>query len=338
MAENWMPDGVSALCEALRKQGYEAYPVGGCVRDLLLGRTPADWDVATAALPEVVQACFSRTAPTGLGHGTITVWMGEERIEVTTFRRETGYSDARRPDRVSFGVGLTEDLSRRDFTVNAMALGADGAVIDPFGGQADGAAGLLRCVGDADRRFCEDALRMLRAVRFSAQLGFQIERETAAAIKRNVSRAAYLSGERIRVELEKTLLSQRPGQAEQMVASGLLDALFDQWHAERKWSILAQAPATPVARWRAFCAVTGFPIAALPVERKLRRAVEHPEQDAIKELTLSGGALCALGLTGKEVGRMQRRLAAHIEGNPGDNTREKLVALAEDWINESKKL
>lgn len=206
---NW-PAPVAACCGTLRRAGHEACPVGGCVRDLLLGRAPGDWDIATSARPEAVTALFERTVPTGLKHGTVTVLLGGMALEVTTFRGESGYSDGRHPDRVTFGVGLREDLARRDFTINAMALAPDGSVLDPFGGRADLARRLIRCVGEPERRFTEDALRMLRAVRFAAQLGFSLEARTAAALASCAPLLERVSGERIRAELEKTLLSPHP--------------------------------------------------------------------------------------------------------------------------------
>ena len=157
-----IPGPVRACCAALWEAGHAAYPVGGCVRDLLLDRAPGDWDAATSALPWEVQALFPRTVPTGLRHGTVTVLLDGMPIEVTTFRGESGYSDGRHPDRVIFGVGLEADLARRDFTVNALALGPEGGVIDRFGGLSDLDGRRVRCVGDPDRRFREDALRMLR--------------------------------------------------------------------------------------------------------------------------------------------------------------------------------
>ena len=331
MAENHIPERVSALCGVLRGAGYLAYPVGGCVRDLLLGRAPDDWDVTTSALPRQVRALFAHTIPTGIQHGTVTVLLEGAAVEVTTFRREGGYHDGRHPGQVSFDAGLEEDLGRRDFTVNAMALGEDGAVIDPFGGRADLAAGLIRCVGEPDRRFGEDALRMLRAVRFAARLGFDIAEETAAAIPRNSHRAGRLSGERVKSEVEKILLSPRPDWVGRAVEWGLLNHLFSAWPKGTDWSALNREPPTRIARWRAFCRLTGFPITALPVERALRRGVEHPELEAVGRLALSGGELCALGLAGREVSAMQRRLGAHILERPEDNTREKLLGLAERW-------
>jgi tRNA nucleotidyltransferase (CCA-adding enzyme) len=338
MGKNHIPAGVSALCAALRGAGHEAYPVGGCVRDLLLGRAPEDWDVCTSALPEEVEALFEKTIPTGVVHGTVTVLLGREKIEVTTFRREGGYADARHPDAVHFDAGLTEDLSRRDFTVNAMALGPDGAVVDPFGGQADLKIGVIRCVGAADRRFAEDALRMLRAVRFSAQLGFAIEEKTASAIRANAYRAAALSGERVKAELEKILLSLQPQRVEVLAKAGVLNHLYSGWPAGADWDSLAAVPARRSERWRAFCALTGFPICALPVERSLRRAVEHPELELLAKLKISGGEICALGLRGPEVSAMQRRLAAHIQASPEDNIRETLLRLVERWSHERKNL
>ncbi|MFQ8761609.1 MAG: hypothetical protein ACLSAF_21260 [Intestinimonas sp.] len=150
---NQVPTPVRVCCAALWEAGYEACPVGGCIRDTLLGRPPGDWDVASSALPETVVSLFPRTVPTGLRHGTVTVLLGDMSLEVTAFRREGDYADGRHPDAVSFGVGLREDLARRDFTVNAMALRRDGTLADPFGGQADLDAGLIRCVGNPDRRF-----------------------------------------------------------------------------------------------------------------------------------------------------------------------------------------
>ena len=334
MPEFHIPQSVSALCQRLRGSGHEAYPVGGCVRDLLLERVPGDWDVTTSAPPERVIELCEHTIPTGIQHGTVTVLYDGESIEVTTFRRESGYTDGRHPGNVTFDAGLEEDLSRRDFTVNAMALDGEGRVIDRFGGQVDLMARLIRCVGEPDLRFTEDALRMFRAVRFSAQLGFAIAEETAAAIARNAHRAERLSGERVKAELEKTLLSPCPERVGLAVECGLLDHLFTGWPEKMEWETLRAVPAAQIKRWQAFCALTGFPIAALPTERALRRGVEHPELEAIQSLRISGGELCALGLEGAAVSAMQRRLAAHITAHPGDNNREKLVELAEAWKHE----
>jgi tRNA nucleotidyltransferase (CCA-adding enzyme) len=211
MKSDMVPLAVRRVCERLQKSGAQAVVVGGCVRDALLGRVPKDWDVATSAHPEDVQKAFRKTIPTGIQHGTVTVMEGGEAIEVTTFRGEGAYSDARRPDHVIFGVTLEEDMSRRDFTVNAMAFDplAEG-VIDPFGGQVDLAKKLLRAVGDAAARFREDGLRVMRAVRFAAVLEFAIEPATLAAIPSALESLKKVAAERVQVELYKLLGSARP--------------------------------------------------------------------------------------------------------------------------------
>ena len=205
-----LPRAIRGILETLEAAGHRGYVVGGCVRDALLGKVPDDFDICTSALPEQTMALFPRTIPTGLQHGTVTVLYEGMTAEVTVFRRETTYSDHRRPDAVAFTDSLTEDLSRRDFTVNAMAMDRRGILQDPFGGRADLAAGILRCVGDPDTRFQEDALRMFRGLRFSAQLGFPLHPDTAAAMRRNAHLGRFVAPERARTELEKTLLSPRP--------------------------------------------------------------------------------------------------------------------------------
>ncbi len=320
-------DGWAAECLGrLRRAGWAAYPVGGCVRDLLLGRKPGDVDICTSAPPSAVLTLFPTAVPTGLKHGTVTVPGERGGIEITTFRREGGYADGRHPDAVAFDVGLEQDLSRRDFTVNAMALAEDGTVIDPFGGREDLKKRRIRCVGEADRRFAEDALRMLRAVRFCAQLGFTMEEKTAAALGRNAHRVEKVSRERIRVELEKTLLSPRPELVGKMMDAGLLDHLYP-FPRGVDLSALRELPPRAEDRWRGFCAETGFPISALPVERRLRRAVEHPELAVIPKLALSGRDLMALGLRGPEISAAQKKLALHVLEHRGDNTSEKLKEL-----------
>ena len=214
---------LNILC-ALDSAGHRAVLAGGCVRDSLLGRRPSDWDIASSASPEEVLALFPRCVPTGIKHGTVTVLSGGGSVEVTAFRAEGGYSDHRRPDSVSFGCPLEADLARRDLTVNAMAMDAAGEITDPFGGRDDLRRRLLRCVGEPERRFDEDALRMLRTVRFSAQLGFEIEPRTLEAIRALAHLASGLSAERVRDELLKTLRSPAPGLVWQLVDIGLLGA------------------------------------------------------------------------------------------------------------------
>ena len=205
-----IPDFALAAINILNKSGYEAYAVGGCVRDSLMGKLPNDWDICTNAHPEKVTAVFDgfKTIPTGLKHGTITIIIDNNPLEITTFRRDGEYSDSRRPDSVLFVPDLKEDLSRRDFTINAMAYSEKDGLIDFFGGRADLEKKLIRCVGEADIRFSEDALRILRAVRFSSVLGFEIEDKTSAALIEKKNRLSRVSPERIAAEMNKLLLGK----------------------------------------------------------------------------------------------------------------------------------
>lgn len=227
-----IPLPVHALCRTLRGAGHEAYLVGGGLRDLLLGRghATADWDVATSAHPQVVAPLFSHVIATGLQHGTVTVVEGGLAIEVTTYRTETSYRDGRRPEQVIFVRRLEDDLARRDFTINAMALDTEsGALVDPFGGEADLGRGLIRAVGIARERFTEDGLRCLRAVRFAAVLRFDIEAQTLAAIPPTLGTFRRVAQERVLVELHKLLCGARPALGlEPMERSGLLAEILPE--------------------------------------------------------------------------------------------------------------
>ena len=205
-----LPTKVKQIISRLEKADFEAYAVGGCVRDSILGRSPEDWDITTSAKPEEVKKLFSTTIDTGLQHGTVTVVIEKEGFEVTTFRLDGDYTDGRHPDRVAFTSSLTEDLRRRDFTINAMAYSEKRGLIDEFDGERDLEDGVIRAVGDACERFSEDALRMLRAIRFASQLNFKIADETFDAIKELSPNIAKVSVERIAKELEKLLLSGNP--------------------------------------------------------------------------------------------------------------------------------
>lgn len=208
-----IPSGVRHILQTLNGAGYEAYLVGGCVRDLLRGVEPHDWDICTSARPEETEDCFAgcRMIETGLKHGTVTVLEEGEPYEITTYRTEGPYSDSRRPDYVEFVSSLEADLSRRDFTMNAIALGLDGSLRDPFGGAADIEAGLIRCVGEPARRFREDGLRVMRALRFGAVFGYEIEEKTAQAIHENRRMLEHVAAERINVELCKLLMGEKAG-------------------------------------------------------------------------------------------------------------------------------
>ena len=205
-----IPPFAAAVIGKLCADGYEAYAVGGCVRDTMLGRAPNDWDVTTSALPETTLSLFScadgfKAVPTGIAHGTVTVISGGEPVEVTTFRVDGKYSDHRRPDSVGFTGRLEEDLARRDFTINAMAYSPERGLIDPYGGERDLGDRIIRCVGEPERRFDEDALRILRALRFASTLGFEIDDQTAEAAVRLRALILDISRERVSAELEKLL-------------------------------------------------------------------------------------------------------------------------------------
>ncbi|MDE6604226.1 MAG: CCA tRNA nucleotidyltransferase [Lachnospiraceae bacterium] len=205
-----LPDKVQNIINTLEEAGYEAYAVGGCVRDSMLGRKPDDWDITTSAKPEEMKRLFPRTVDTGIKHGTVTVLLGGEGFEVTTYRIDGVYEDGRHPTEVNFTSNLKEDLRRRDFTINAMAYNARSGLVDLYGGLSDMENRVIRCVGDAKERFDEDALRMLRAVRFSAQLGFRIDEATGEAVKALATNLQKISAERIQVELVKLVISPHP--------------------------------------------------------------------------------------------------------------------------------
>ena len=205
-----IPSNAEKILHILEENGYEAYVVGGCVRDSILGRNPNDWDITTSASPQQVKELFQRTVDTGLQHGTVTVLMDKEGYEVTTYRVDGDYEDGRHPKQVMFTSSLEEDLKRRDFTINAMAYHPERGLVDLFHGMEDMEHKIVRCVGDPMERFHEDALRILRAVRFSAQLGFTIEEKTKAGIQALAPNLKCVSAERIQTELVKLLVSPHP--------------------------------------------------------------------------------------------------------------------------------
>ena len=205
-----LPEKVKYIIDRITEAGYEAYAVGGCVRDSILGREPDDWDITTSAKPQQIKALFRRTVDTGIAHGTVTVMLDREGYEVTTYRIDGEYEDHRHPREVVFTSQLVEDLRRRDFTINAMAYNESAGLVDAFDGMGDIRRGMIRCVGCARERFTEDALRILRALRFSAQLGYEIQEDTGEAIRELAPSLAAISAERIQTELVKLLLSHHP--------------------------------------------------------------------------------------------------------------------------------
>ena len=224
-----LPDDVRFIIDTITKAGYEAYAVGGCIRDSLLGKEPDDYDITTSAMPQVVKSLFRRTVDTGLQHGTVTVMIKEKGYEITTYRIDGEYEDGRHPSEVKFTRSLEEDLKRRDFTINAMAYNDAAGLVDIFDGIGDLKNGIIRCVGNPVDRFSEDALRMLRAIRFSAQLGYKIEEETFEAIKELASGISKVSQERIQIELLKTLVSKNPGYLRLAYESGLTKVFLPEF-------------------------------------------------------------------------------------------------------------
>ena len=260
----------------LNSQGYEAYLVGGCVRDLLMGGAPKDWDVTTDATPEEVKMAFGgfKTVETGLKHGTLTVLIEGAPLEITTYRVDGDYEDNRRPASVTFTKNLREDAARRDFTINAIAMDARGDVVDYFGGEADIFAKKVRCVGVPGERFREDGLRLLRALRFASALGFSIEEETRKAIHENKELLKNISSERIQAELTGILCGQNAKKTLRnyvdVIGVAIPEVLpmvgFDQrtpYHCYDVWehtlAVIESAPATPVMRWTALLHDVGKP-------------------------------------------------------------------------------
>lgn len=226
-----LPEKVNQIITTLQSHGYEAYAVGGCVRDSLLGRRPEDWDITTSAAPEETKALFERTFDTGIEHGTVTVLLGKEGFEVTTYRIDGEYEDSRHPREVLFTRNLREDLKRRDFTINAMAYNYQDGLVDIFGGMKDLEDRVIRCVGAAEERFTEDALRILRAVRFSAQLDFEIEEATQEAIQKLAPSLERISAERIQAELVKLLISEHPEKLREAYSMGITRVILPEFDA-----------------------------------------------------------------------------------------------------------
>lgn len=270
-----IPEEVGRIIGILEEHGYEAYAVGGCVRDSLLHRIPEDWDITTSAMPAQVKALFRRTVDTGIVHGTVTVLMGKKSFEVTTYRIDGDYEDSRHPRQVTYTKMLEEDLKRRDFTINAMAYNPRTGLVDRLGGEEDLKRKVIRCVGCARERFTEDALRILRAVRFSAQLGFVIEEETKAAARELVPTLEKISRERIQTEVTKLLISDHPQYFRELYEAGITAQIFPEFDVmmktgqntpyhcytvgEHTLAMLGFVGASPVLRWTALLHDCGKP-------------------------------------------------------------------------------
>ncbi len=266
-----IPEPARMIIDRLNEHGYEAYVVGGCVRDMILKREPGDWDITTSARPEQVKALFNRTLDTGIQHGTVTIMVGKEGYEVTTFRVDGDYTDGRHPDTVTFTPSLEEDLKRRDFTINAMAYNHNTGLVDIFGGREDIDRKVIRCVGNPTERFTEDALRILRAIRFSAQLGFEIEDATRQAITEIAPNLIHVSKERIQVELTKLLLSDRPQTMKLVYETGISPYVSETFHkmGEIFGDMPITVPAKKALRWALFLR-KGTPEQAVRILRDLK--------------------------------------------------------------------
>lgn len=273
-----MPKGAEFIIRSLEKSGFEAYIVGGCVRDAVLGREPEDWDITTSARPEEVKSIFRTTVDTGIEHGTVTVLLpkdetGEEvrSFELTTFRIDGEYEDSRHPKRVSFTSSLTEDLARRDFTINAMAYHMDMGLIDPFSGMIDLENKTLRAVGKAEERFKEDALRMMRGIRFSAQLNFSLEEDCFMGMRKLKENLGKVSKERIAVELWKLLASEHPEKVEMLFSTGLSPYITRDFPKIGEAGIpilIPEAPKEKILRFGLF--LRNVPIYAVKILRELK--------------------------------------------------------------------
>lgn len=314
-----IPEPARKIIDRLNEHGYEAYVVGGCVRDMILKREPGDWDITTSARPEQVKALFTRTLDTGIQHGTVTIMVGKEGYEVTTFRVDGDYTDGRHPDTVTFTPSLEEDLKRRDFTINAMAYNHNTGLVDIFGGREDIDRKVIRCVGNPTERFTEDALRILRAIRFSAQLGFEIEDATRQAITEIAPNLVHVSKERIQVELTKLLLSDRLEAMKLVYETGISPYVSETFHkmGEMIGDMPVTVPAKKSLRWALFLR-KGTPEQAVRILRDLKL-----DNDTIYQVKVLTGwierSICGeIALPDEKTDEMcTRENAAELEFMPG---------------------
>ncbi len=318
-----LPEKVSYIITKLKKAGYDAYAVGGCIRDSVLGREPQDWDITTSAKPEQVKAVFGHTIDTGIRHGTVTVMLDREGFEVTTYRIDGEYEDARHPKDVFFTTSLLEDLKRRDFTINAMAYNDETGLVDAFDGRDDLERGVVRCVGVPEDRFREDALRMLRAVRFAAQLGFRLNEATHAAIVRLAQNLEKISAERIQAELVKLLLSPHPEEMRTVYETGMTDIFLPEFSAmmrtpqqnphhcgsvgEHTIRSLCEAPPDRVLRLTMLFHDVAKPVCAKRDEKGIDHFHGHPQKGA----EMTGQIMRRLKFDNDTITRVKALVRAH---------------------------
>ncbi len=331
-----MPEAANYIIQTLMAHGYEAYIVGGCVRDSVLGRTPQDWDITTSATPEQTKALFRRTIDTGIEHGTVTIMMDHVGYEVTTYRVDGKYEDHRRPKEVTFTASLLEDLKRRDFTINAMAYNEQEGLVDIFGGAEDLRRGIIRCVGVPQERFDEDALRILRAVRFAAQLDFEIEAKTRQAIREKAEFLRDISAERIQVELTKLITSDYPERiidAYELGITAIVLPEFDtmmetpQHTVYHKYdvgrhtvAVMQNIDATPVLRWAALLHDSAKPECRTTDEQGVDHFYGHPKAGK----AIARRVLRRMKLDNDTIQRVERLVEWHDFGLDGTVTKKTL--------------
>lgn len=331
-----MPEAAQYIIKQLMKQGYEAYIVGGCVRDSILGKQPKDWDITTSATPEQVKALFRRTIDTGIEHGTVTVMMGKTGYEVTTYRVDGKYEDYRRPKEVTFTASLTEDLKRRDFTMNAMAYNDMDGLIDEFDGVGDLKRGVVRCVGIPQERFHEDALRILRALRFAAQLNFTIEEATRQAIREQAQFLQNISAERIQVELTGLITSDHPEKIIDACELGITKVVLPEFDAmlatpqnnrhhcydvgRHTVEVMKHIDPTPVLRWAALLHDVAKPICRTTDESGVDHFYGHPK----KGKEMAHDCLRRMKLDNHTIHRVERLVEWHDYGLNGGITKYSL--------------
>lgn len=325
-----VPQKAGNIVAAIQAAGFEAYVVGGCVRDSILGRKPQDWDITTSARPEQIKALFPRTIDTGLQHGTVTVMQDKESFEVTTYRIDGEYEDSRHPKEVVFTPNLEEDLKRRDFTMNAMAYNEEKGLIDIFGGMEDMRAGIIRCVGNPEERFREDALRILRAIRFSAQLGYEIDGATREAIREFAPTLCHISAERIQAELVRMLTSPHPDYLREAYRLGVTKVFLpefdlametEQVHPHHMYSVgehtlhsLTETEPDKVLRLTMLFHDIGKP-ATLTVDEK---GITHFHGHAAVGANMAGNILRRLKFDNDTIAMVSRLVMYHDYGNSVD--------------------